>query len=127
MIPYMATTKHITVTVRPAYLDSESDFFEKRFVFGYFVQISNDGSEPVRLVRRHWSICDETGHIEEVDGTGVIGKQPLISPGEEHAYSSYSVLKTFTGTMEGYYVMEGGDGETFKVTIPKFHLRAMAN
>ncbi len=127
MIPYMATTKDITVTVRPVYLDSETDFFEKRFVFGYYVKISNDGCEPVRLVRRHWRICDETGHVEEVDGSGVIGKQPLIDPGKEHTYSSYSVLKTFTGAMEGYYTMEGMDGGRFKVAIPRFDLRAMAN
>ena len=127
MIPYVATTEDITVTVRPVYLDNESNFFEKRFVFGYFVKISNEGTVPVRLLRRHWRIRDGKGQLQEVDGAGVIGKQPLIPPGEDHVYSSYSVLKTFSGSMEGYYTMERTGGRRFRVTIPRFDLRAMAN
>lgn len=127
MVPYVATTEKITVTVRPVYLDSESSFFERRFVFGYFVRIRNEGSAPVRLLRRHWRIRDGSGQLEEVDGAGVIGKQPLIEPGNEHVYSSYSVLKTFSGSMEGYYTMERTGGKRFRVTIPRFDLRAMAN
>ena len=127
MVPYVATTHDITVTVRPVYLDSESDYFERRFVFGYFVKIENEGVLPVRLLRRHWRIEEKGGRRHEVDGAGVIGKQPLIAPGQEHSYSSYSVLKTFTGAMEGYYTMERASGEQFRVVIPRFDLQAMAN
>ena len=127
MVPYVATTEKITVTVRPVYLDSESSFFERRFVFGYFVKIRNEGTAPVRLLRRHWRIRDGAGQLQEVDGAGVIGKQPLIAPGNEHVYSSYSVLKTFSGSMEGYYTMERTGGKQFRVAIPRFDLRAMAN
>ena len=31
---------------------------------------------------RHWVITDGTGHIEEVHGPGVVGKQPVLAPGE---------------------------------------------
>lgn len=127
MVPYVATTEEITVTVRPVYLDRESDYFEQRFVFGYFIKITNDGEAPVRLLRRFWRIEEEGGRLQEVDGLGVIGKQPLIGPGEEHSYSSYSVLQAFEGSMGGYYTMERSGGEQFRVTIPRFALRAMAN
>lgn len=127
MIPYIATTEDITVTVRPVYLDSQSDFFEKRFVFGYFIRIENHSLVEIQLLRRYWRIEEYGGRVQEVDGEGVIGKQPLIAPGGEHTYSSYSVLKTFEGTMEGYYTMERPDGERFRVLIPRFNLRAMAN
>jgi len=127
MIPYIATTEDITVTVRPVYLDSQSDFFEKRFVFGYFVRIENHSLVAVQLLRRYWRIEEYAGRVQEVEGDGVIGKQPVIAPGEEHTYSSYSILNTFEGTMEGYYTMKRPDGEHFRVVIPRFFLRAMAN
>lgn len=127
MIPYVATTEDITVTVRPVYLDSQSDFFEKRFVFGYFIRIENHSLVEIQLLRRYWRIQEVEGRIQEVEGKGVIGKQPLISPGDVHTYSSYSVLNTFEGTMEGHYVMERPDGERFRVLIPRFNLRALAN
>ncbi|MFB3132892.1 MAG: Co2+/Mg2+ efflux protein ApaG [Rhodothermales bacterium] len=127
MVPYVATTEEITVTVRPAYLDSQSDVFEKRFVFGYFVRIENHSPVAVQLLRRYWRIEETTGRVQEVEGKGVIGKQPLILPGGVHTYNSYCVLNSFEGTMEGYYTMERPDGERFRVVIPRFYLRAMAN
>lgn len=127
MVPYVATTKNIRVTVRPVYLDSKTSFFARRFVFGYFIRIENVSEMPVRLLRRHWRIEESGGRTQMVDGAGVIGKQPLINPGADHSYSSYSVLSTFTGTMEGHYLMERADGERFRVEIPRFDLRAMAN
>lgn len=127
MVPYAATTQDITVIVRPVYLDNESDFFKRRFVFGYVVSIQNHGSTPVRLLRRYWRIQEEGGECKEVEGAGVIGKQPLIGPGSGHSYKSYSVLQTLCGFMEGYYTMERTGGQRFRVAIPRFDLRAMAN
>ena len=127
MIPYVATTEDITVTVRPVYLDSQSDFFNKRFVFGYFIRIENHSLVEVQLLRRYWRIEEYGGRVQEVEGKGVIGKQPLILPGADHTYSSYSILNTFEGAMEGHYTMERPDGERFRVVIPRFNLRALAN
>lgn len=127
MVPYVATTDEITVTVRPVYLDSESDLMNRRFVFGYFIQIENDSPGDVQLLRRHWLICDGEGRVHEVEGEGVIGRQPVIPPGGRHNYSSYCVLETFIGSMEGSYLMERASGERFRITIPRFDLRAAAN
>ena len=33
---------------------------------------------PVQLLTRHWIITDGTGHVEEVRGPGVVGKQPIL-------------------------------------------------
>ena len=127
MVPYIATTEDITVTVRPVYLDSQSDIINQRFVFGYFVRIANQSLGNVQLLRRHWYIRDGQGHLEEVEGEGVIGEQPIIGAGDEHRYNSFCVLETFEGTMEGTYLMERSNGERFKIAIPLFHLRAAAN
>lgn len=127
MFPFAATTHDITVSVRPVYLDGESDAMLRRFVFGYLIRIENGGSEAVQLRRRHWLIRDADGGVEEVEGAGVVGRQPVIGAGESHSYSSFCIIKTLEGSMEGRYLMERPSGETFHITIPRFVLRASAN
>jgi len=124
---YSAVTQDIRVTVRPIYLDGQSNAIEHKFVFAYFITIENKGSETVQLLRRHWIIRHASGKLEEVEGEGVIGKQPLLKPGQSHDYNSYCILETLEGSMEGTYLMRRSGAEEFKVTIPKFNLRAMAN
>lgn len=127
MIHYTETTQAITVKVQPVYLDGRSDVLHHRFVFAYFIEISNNGTEAVQLLRRHWYIRDGRGNLEEVEGEGVVGQQPIIEAGQSHSYNSYCVLSTFEGSMEGTYLMEKEDGERFRVSIPRFTLRAAAN
>lgn len=127
MVPYVASTEDIRVTVRPVYLDSQSDVIGKRFVFGYIIRIENHSAEEVQLLRRHWHIRETTGRVQEVEGEGVVGQQPVIPPGGVHEYSSFCVLSSFEGTMEGNYLMERPNGARFRVNIPRFDLRAMAN
>ena len=127
MSTYTATTEGITVTAHPVYLDGQSDIIHKKFVFAYFIRIANNSGESVQLMRRHWYISDSHGEIKQVEGDGVVGKQPLILPGQSHDYNSYCVLESFEGAMEGTYLMRRENGEEFKVTIPRFVLRASAN
>ena len=127
MQTYVATTESITVSVRPIYLDGQSDPMSRKFVFAYFVVIENEGTEDVQLLRRHWFIRDSIGEVKEVEGEGVVGKQPIIPPGESHEYSSFCVLESFEGSMEGTYTMVRPNGDRFTVVIPKFTLRAGAN
>lgn len=127
MQSYIETTDGITIRVSPIYLDGQSDPIIKRFVFAYFVRIENHGVAPVQLLRRHWFIHDAGGNINEVEGAGVVGQQPVIQPGEGHEYNSFCVLETFEGSMVGTYLMKREDGEEFEANIPRFHLRASAN
>lgn len=127
MVAFTAITESIRVTVRPVYLDGQSDVVNGRFVFGYYVSIENKGLDTIQLLRRHWFIYDESGKVQEVEGGGVVGKQPTIEPGSTHEYNSYCVIETFSGSMEGYYLMERTGGERFQVTIPRFNLSAAAN
>ncbi len=127
MVAYAATTHDITVTVRPVYLDEPSDVFERQFVFGYLVRIENDGLEEVQLLRRHWRVEERTGRIQDVSGEGVVGRQPAIAPGALHTYDSFCVIRSMEAMMEGTYLMQRPTGARFRVTIPRFHLRAAAN
>lgn len=127
MVSYDSTTDAVTVTVRPAYLDDRSDPVGRRFVFTYFVEILNGGTGEIQLLRRRWLITDAGGHVQQVEGPGVVGLQPMIAPGATHAYHSFCVLPTFEGTMEGSYLLQHATGERFRAAIPRFHLRALAN
>ncbi len=127
MVSFAATTESIRVVVRPVYLDGQSDLMAHRAVFAYYVEIENGGYGEVQLLRRRWRIVDKSGSLREVEGSGVVGEQPIIGPGETYAYNSFVVLETLEGEMEGTYLMQRVDGERFRVAIPRFYLRARAN
>ncbi|MBO0902777.1 Co2+/Mg2+ efflux protein ApaG [Jiella sonneratiae] len=119
---YQATTRQIIVTVKPAYLEEQSDPEAGRWVFAYQVEIENAGEEAVQLQSRFWQITDAAGHVEEVTGPGVVGEQPVILPGDSFSYTSGCPLPTPSGIMRGRYFMRSAAGETFAVEIPAFSL-----
>ena len=80
------TTEGIRVTVRPAYWAERSQPESGQFAFMYTVELVNEGTSPAQLKSRHWVITDGNGHVEEVRGEGVVGKQPSLAPGERFEY-----------------------------------------
>lgn len=112
----------IEVLPLPQYIPEQSDPDNQRYVFAYTITITNTGSLPAQLVSRHWIITDGNNEVQEVRGLGVIGKQPLLQPGESYQYTSGSALATPIGTMKGTYQMVGEDGTQFEATIPEFVL-----
>ena len=81
-----------------------------------------DRSIAAQLISRHWIITDANGKIQEVDGDGVVGEQPYLSPGEEFSYSSGAILETPVGSMHGIYRMIADDGITFDAPVAPFTL-----
>ncbi|MFN4080873.1 MAG: Co2+/Mg2+ efflux protein ApaG [Saprospiraceae bacterium] len=117
------TTNGITITVDTRYLASESRPLQDYFVFAYHIVIGNGTSFAVQLLRRHWLILDGVGQMREVEGAGVIGQQPILQPGESHAYTSWCALPTEIGRMSGTYLMQRlHDEALFEVLIPRFNL-----
>ncbi len=119
---YEATTDDIKVTVRPVYLEEQSDPSENHYVWAYHVTIENQGEQTVQLLNRHWKITDARGQVQEVRGPGVVGEQPVLQPGETFEYTSGCPLQTSSGIMVGSYEMLRSDGERFDVAIPAFSL-----
>jgi ApaG protein len=119
---YRETTRAITVSVEPIYLEDQSNPEESHFVWAYKVRIDNEGPETVQLLRRHWQITDARGRLQEVEGPGVVGEQPVLEPGQSFEYTSGTPLPTASGIMVGSYQMETRQGETFEVRIPAFSL-----
>jgi ApaG protein len=117
-----ATTRGVRVRVQSEYSADQSAPSKNQWFFLYTVTISNESSETVQLLTRHWVITDGTGHIEEVRGPGVVGKQPTMKPGESFEYTSGCPLSTPFGVMEGTYQMVTQNGERFDAKIAPFTL-----
>ncbi len=112
----------IEVTVETEYLPHQSNPEKEQYAFAYHITLSNAGHIDVQLISRHWIIINGNGVRREVKGMGVVGEQPLISPGEKYQYSSGAVLDTMVGTMQGSYHMQAENGQGFEVEIPVFSL-----
>ena len=119
---YTKITKNIRVSVKTDFLSDQSDVENKLWVWSYHILIENNGNNTVQLVDRYWKITDESGHIKEVNGSGVIGRQPNIKPGESFEYSSGTPLNKPSGFMLGNYRMINEKNESFFIDIPIFSL-----
>jgi len=119
---YSETTNAIRVTVKPIYLEDQSSPIDNHFVWAYQVSIENTGRDTVQLLTRHWRITDSLGRVQEVRSAGVVGEQPVLSPGQSFEYTSGTPLATPSGIMEGSYKMEVAGGDRFDVAIPAFSL-----
>jgi ApaG protein len=117
-----AVTRGVRVRVVSEYAPDRSRPADKEWLFLYTITISNEGSETVQLLTRHWIITDGNGHVEEVRGPGVVGEQPILAPGEAFEYTSRCPLRTPFGTMKGTYQMVTRDGEQFDAKIAEFTL-----
>jgi len=116
------TTRAIRVQATPIFLDGQSSPADHRYIWAYDIEIENLGPETVQLLNRRWQITNARGETEAVEGAGVIGKQPVLSPGGKFRYQSGTPLSTPSGLMRGEYEMENERGERFWITVPAFSL-----
>jgi ApaG protein len=119
---YSKTTRSISITVEPTYLEDRSSPTDNQYVWAYHVRIENSGGETVQLLHRYWRITDAHGRVQEVRGPGVVGEQPVLKPGDSFEYTSGTPLPTPSGIMVGAYQMETDQGERFDVAVPAFSL-----
>ena len=119
---YEAVTHGIRIKVEPQYLEDQSSPEESYFFWAYTIEIANEGDAKVQLKTRYWCITDANGKIDEVRGPGVVGKTPVLEPGQSFTYTSGCPLATPSGIMVGSYQMQRDDGSLFDVAIPAFSL-----
>ncbi len=116
-------TKDITVKVETHYQEQDSQPDLSDFVFAYRITIENQSDHAVKLLSRYWHITDSNTLKREVEGDGVVGRQPTLEPGQSHQYVSGCNFRTDMAKMEGFFVMEKiHNGEHFQVDIPQFIL-----
>ncbi len=116
-------TKGIRITVKTNYEGTRFQNFRMYYTFSYSITIENQSDDSVQLLSRYWNIFDSLNKIEIVEGEGVIGKKPVISPKKKYTYNSHCFLTSPIGAMSGYYNMVNfTTSKLFKVQIPTFQL-----
>ncbi|TFH91468.1 Co2+/Mg2+ efflux protein ApaG [Vibrio ouci] len=118
----MEATPCIKVQVHTKYIPDQSQPDAKRYVFAYIITIKNLSQQNVQLMSRRWLITDSNGRQMTVEGEGVVGQQPFISPNDEYTYNSGTVIETPVGVMQGQYIMHDEGGKEFIAEIDPFRL-----
>jgi len=116
------TTRGIRIEVQSVYMPERSSPREAQYLFEYHVRISNVGTETAQLISREWIITNADGEVERVKGPGVVGEQPVLTPGTSFEYRSFCPLKTSVGSMQGSYQMVTANGDRFDALIAPFTL-----
>jgi ApaG protein len=117
-----AQTRGVRIEVTSQFVSERSRPADGEWFFAYRIRITNTGSERVQLLARHWVITDSRGRVQHVRGPGVVGKQPVLDPGQTFEYTSGCPLNTSFGMMHGTYQMITGSGERFEAEIAPFAL-----
>jgi ApaG protein len=118
-------TRGIKISVNTSFEGTYFKNYKIHFAFSYEITIENHSKDSVQLNSRHWEIFDSLNNVEIVDGEGVIGKKPVLKPGEKHTYSSGCLLSSPHGAMRGHFNMINfTTTKSFKVIVPTFKLNA---
>ena len=96
-------TNGVKVSVETHYQPEHSQPALGHFVFTYKIAIENNSDSTIQLKSRHWDIVDVSYPSHEIDGEGVVGKQPILEPGEMHQYISGCNIRSGIGKMSGFY------------------------
>ena len=120
-------TEGVNIMVETAFQPDRSNPLNSEYLFAYRITIENLTQHPVKLHSRHWHIIDSNGSHREVEGDGVVGQQPVITPGDSYQYTSAANLHSDMGKMYGTYLVENlFNKKKIVVAIPEFQLIAPA-
>lgn len=118
-------TKGIKISVSTVFEGTYFKNYKLHYAFSYEITIENHSKDSVQLLSRHWEIYDSLNDLEVVDGEGVIGKKPVLKPGETHTYTSGCLLTSPHGAMHGWFNMVNfTTTRNFRVIVPAFRLNA---
>ncbi len=115
-------TAEFTCSVRVRYLPEESRPPDGPYAFAYTVTIRNSGAVTAQLIARHWVVIDAEDRREDVRGLAVVGHQPLLRPGEQFEYTSWTRVATPHGRMRGTFFCMTDEARPFEAAVPEFEL-----
>ncbi|MDD5262691.1 MAG: ApaG domain [Methylacidiphilales bacterium] len=90
--------------------------------FAYYITIHNDSLRVVTITGRKWVVTNAQGHRLIVEGDGVVGQFPRLTPGDRFHYNSYHLLDT-DSVAEGAYTGKDEEGLLIMVRIPSFRMQ----
>jgi ApaG protein len=114
---------HLKVTVDR--LEYQADILtppDKPHCFAYYISIMNEGTETVTIRGRKWVVTETTGEVTVVEGDGVVGELPILSPGQRFSYNSHHIIRAHKAMVQGSYLCVSLKGERLVIEIPAFEL-----
>ena len=116
-------TKGIKISVDVKFEGSFLKQTSLHHAFVYYIVIENQSKDVVQLLSRHWKILESTNRPQYINGDGVVGKKPVLKPGDIHTYKSGSLITSHMGSMSGTYIMVNfSTAQKFNVEVPSFKL-----
>ena len=116
-------TKGIKISVDVKFEGSFLKQTSLHHAFVYYIVIENQSKDVVQLLSRHWKILESTNRPQYINGDGVVGKKPVLKPGDIHTYKSGSLITSTMGSMSGTYIMVNfSTAQKFNVEVPSFKL-----
>ena len=112
----------LSCSVVTRFLPDQSSAQEDIYAFAYTITIRNTGEVTAQVIGRHWIINHGSGQVEEVRGLGVVGQQPLLKPGEQFEYTSWTRITTPRGSMRGELYCMTDEAEAFEAPVDAFPL-----
>ena len=95
---------------------------DRQHSFIYRISIHNDSPVAVIIKGRKWVVTHDDGTQLVVEGDGVVGETPRITPRERFTYESRHIIGTQTATAEGAYLGLDEGGRRVFTRIPSFKL-----
>ena len=118
-------TRGIKISIETDFEGTLQKNYKLHFAFGYRITIENQSKESVQLTSRFWKIKDSLNITKTVEGEGVVGKKPVLKPGDSHTYKSGCLLSSPFGSMSGFFNMVSFTStRRFRVASPSFKLSA---
>lgn len=96
---------------------------EKPHCYAYYITIRNNSSKTVTIRGRKWVLRNARGEINAVEGEGIVGKCPVLGPGDTFNYNSFHLLETEDGFAEGSYLATDSTGLPSIARIPGFEMK----
>lgn len=118
------------VIARTSFMPDLSTINPPHYFYVYRITISMDehASKDLscQLETRHWVITDEDGREEHVDGPGVVGEYPVMTPGSTFSWTSCTTFSTTYGNMRGHFTMKNlKTGDEMSIMCPVYHMKCL--
>jgi len=104
---------------RLEYVPTSSAPTHRPHQFAYYITLLNQSVHRLKILRRKWVITNRHRHKLIIEGDGVVGEFPILSPGDRFHYNSYHLIDS-TSTAEGVYLAEDDEGAIVAAKLPPF-------
>ncbi len=94
---------------------------DRPHAFIYFITLTNRSKRTVTLLGRKWVLTAADSEVEVVEGDGIVGETPKLTPGESFSYNSYHVTDG-NRRVEGSFHGVDEEGRHILVRLNPFEL-----